>query len=142
MDDLFTLGSDREPGPWPKRLALVAVLIVLAVVVITHLPGKHEAPSRHLAIRVSISVGPVQLAGLGSGAAVGLNQAHGFTGLDPVIQSTSFARGRPSNPHRSTQHHRTGRHRVRRCPHHPVMRAGEGASWYATGSYCGRGTLQ
>jgi hypothetical protein len=142
MDDLFIMGSDREPSRWPRRLVLVAVLIVLAVVVITHLPDKREAPSRHLGVKVFISAGPVQLAGLGSGAAVGLNQAHGITGLEPLIQSSSFARGRPSTPHRSTRHHRTGRHKVRRCPHHPVMRAGEGGGTGATGSYCGGGTLQ
>ena len=137
MDDLFIVGRDRDPGPWPRRLALVAVLIVLAVVVITHLPDKRVAPSRHLVVRVSVSVGPIQLAGLGSGAAVVLNQAHGVTGLDPPIMSPSLARGRPGTPH-----HHSGRHNVRRCPHHPVMRAGDGASPGATGSYCGRGTVQ
>jgi hypothetical protein len=140
MDDLFILGSDREPRRWRRRLALVAVLIVLAVVVITHLPDKREAPSRHLAARVSVSAGPVQLAGLGSGAAVVLNQAHAITGLDPPI--TSLARGRPSTPHRSSPHHRTGRHKVGRCPHHPVLQAGDGASPDAAHRYCVRGTLE
>ena len=140
MDDLFILGSDREPRRWQRRLALVAVLIVLAVVVITHLPGEREAPSPHRGVRVFVSAGPVQLAGLGSGAAVVLNQAHGTTGLDPPI--TSLARGRPSTPRRSSPHHRTGRHKVRRCPHHPVMRAGHRARPDAADSYCVRGTLE
>jgi hypothetical protein len=126
MDDLFILGSDREPRRWRRRLALVAVLIVLAVVVITHLPDKREAPSRHLVVeapsrhlvvRVFVSAGPVQLAGLGSGAAVVLNQAHAITGLDPPI--TSLARGRPSTPHRSSRHHRTGRRRADSVPSSP-----------------------
>ena len=137
MDDLFIVGRDRDSGPWPRRLALVAVLIVLAVVVITHLPDKRETPSRHRVVRVSGSAGPVQLAGLGSGAAVVLNQAHGVTELDPPIMLPSLARGRPATPH-----HHSGRHYVRRCPHHPVMRAGDSTSPGATGSYCGSGTVQ
>ncbi|HUB37573.1 MAG TPA: hypothetical protein VMA72_01850 [Streptosporangiaceae bacterium] len=139
MDDLFILGRERNPGPWPRRLALLAVLIVLAVVVITHLPGKRVAPARHLEVRVYVSAGPVQLAGLGSGAAVVLNQAHGVTGLDPPIMSPSPARH--SSARRSTPQHRKGLRKARRCPHHPVMRAGNGASPDATGSYCGRGTV-
>jgi hypothetical protein len=142
MDDLFIVGSDRERSPWPRRLALVAALIALAVVVITHLPDKRDTPSRHLVVRVSLSAGPVQLAGLGSGAAVVLNQAHGITGLDPPIMSPSLARGRPSTPYRSTPHHRSGRRNARLCAHHPVMRGGDAASRDATGSYCVQGTVQ
>jgi hypothetical protein len=110
MDDLFIVGSDRKPSPWPRRLALVAVLIVMAVVVITHLSDKWQAPSRHPAVRivVTVSAGPVQLAGLGSGAAGLLGQADGMT--------------RPANSPAAagcrlgTTHHSAARHYARRCP--------------------------
>jgi hypothetical protein len=137
MDDLLVLGSDRQRSPWPRRLAAVAVLIAAAVVVITHLPGKREAPSRHPAVSVSVSAGPVQLAGLGSGAAGLLDQADGITGPARSATFPSPA-GRSPGP----QHHSAGRHNMSRCPYHPVMRAGDGASPDATGGYCGAGTLQ
>ena len=110
MDDLFIVGSDREPSPWPRRLALAAVLMVLAVVVITHLPDKRETPSRHPAVSVSVSVsaGPVQLAGLGSGAAGLLDQAGGIT---KPATLPSAAGGR-----RGTTHHSAARLYARRCP--------------------------
>jgi hypothetical protein len=135
MHDLLILGRDREPSPWPRRLAAVAVLIVLAVVVITHLPAKRETQPRHPA--ATASAGPVQLAGLGSGAAGLLDQADGVTRPARPATSPSAPGSRPGPPH-----HSTGRLNVRRCPHHPVMRAGDGASPDATGSYCGPGTLQ
>jgi hypothetical protein len=125
VDDLLILGSDREPRPWLRRLTVVAVLIVLAVVVITHLPHKRETPSRHPA--AAASAGPVQLAGLGSGAAGQLDQADGIT--RPATPATS-----PSAP----AHHSTGHHDLRRCSQHPVM--GAGASPNAAGS-CGAGRL-
>ena len=135
MDDLLILGRDREPSPWLRRLTVVAVLIVLAVVVITHLPDKREIPSRHPA--ATASAGPVQLAGLGSGAAGLLNQADGITRPTRPATSPSRAGGRPGTANRST-----GRHNVGRCRHHPVVRAGEDASPEATDSYCSAGTLQ
>src|ERR1700752_5549093 len=92
MDDLLILGPDRDPSPWPRRLAVVAVLIAVAVVVITHLPDKREAPSHRLAVKVSVSAGPVQLAGLGSGAAGLLGQADGVTRRARAVTS-SPARG-------------------------------------------------
>jgi len=110
MDDLLILGSDRERSPWPRRLAVVAVLIAVAVVVITHLPGKGGTPSRHPA--ASVSAGPVQLAGLGSGAAGLLDQAAGITAAARPAPSSSSASGRPG-----LQQH-GGHHDARRCPDH------------------------
>jgi len=132
MDDLLILGSDREPSPWPRRLTVVAVLIAVAAVVITHLPGKREAPSRHPA--VSVSAGPVQLAGLGSGAAGLLDHADGSTRPARPPTSASPASGRPQQ--------RSDLRNARRCPDHTVMPAGNGASPGATGSYCGAGSVQ
>ena len=129
MDDLLVLGSDREPSPWRRRLTVVAVLIVLAVVVVTHLPHKRET-SRHPA--ATASAGPVQLAGLGSGAAGPLNQADRTTRQAPPATSPSTPGGRVGPPQ-----HSTGHHNVHRCPQHTIM----GASPEPPGSYCGAGGL-
>jgi hypothetical protein len=95
MDDLLILGSDREPGPWLRRLTVVAVLIVLALVVITHLAHQRETSSRRPA--ATASAGPVQLAGLGSGAAGLLDHAHGIA--RPALPATSPSRaGRRLGP--------------------------------------------
>jgi hypothetical protein len=119
VDDLLILGPDREPSPWRRRLAVVAVLIVAAVVIITHLPGKRDAPSRHLVVpsrhlivRVSVSAGPVQLAGLGSSAASLLNHSNGITG---PATSPSPAGSRHSSQRHSSQRHCTGHRGRRRC---------------------------
>jgi len=138
MDDLLILGSDRERSPWPRRLAVVAVLIAVAVVVITHLPGNGEAPSRHPAapVSASVSAGPVQLAGLGPGAAGLLDQAAGITAAARPAPSSSPASGRPG-----PQQH-SGHRDTRRCPDHSAMAASDDASPGATRSYCGAGSAQ
>ena len=107
MDDLLILGPDREPSPWRRRLAAVAILIVLAVVIITHLPHGREASPRPPAVSVSISAGPVQLAGLGSGAASLLNHSTGITG--PAI---SLA---PAGSRHGRQRHCAGHRGTLRC---------------------------
>lgn len=67
MDDVLSHGRDREPSRRGGRLAVVVVLAVLAVVIAWHLPrGRAVPPHRGAA---AVTAGPVQLAGLGSGAA-------------------------------------------------------------------------
>jgi len=109
VDDLLILGPDREPSPWRRRLAAVAILIVLAVVIITHLPHGREASPRPPAVSVSVSIsaGPVQLAGLGSGAASLLNHSTGITG--PAI---SLA---PAGSRHGRQRHCAGHRGTLRC---------------------------
>jgi hypothetical protein len=81
MDDLLSQGKDREPSPWPPRLLVLAILILLAVAIVRHLPtGRVAVPDRQAA---ALSAGPVQLAGLGSGAAGLLDHA------DRVVRSAS-----------------------------------------------------
>ena len=91
MDDLLILGPDREPSPWPRRLTVVAVLIVLALVVIIHRPQKRDTSSRRPA--ATASAGPVQLAGLGSGAAGLLDHADGIA--RPAVPATSPSQAGP-----------------------------------------------
>jgi hypothetical protein len=68
MDDVLSHGRDREPSRRAGRLAVVVVLAVLAVVIAWHLPRGRPAPP-HRAAAAAVAAGPVQLAGLGSGAA-------------------------------------------------------------------------
>jgi hypothetical protein len=44
MRDILGQGTDRQPGPWPRRLAAIAVLLLATVVIALHLP-RHERPS-------------------------------------------------------------------------------------------------
>lgn len=61
MHDVLSQGGDRDPGPWPRRLAAAAVLVVLlAVVIVEHLPRHRDAPPRPA--RASITASPAPLA--------------------------------------------------------------------------------
>jgi hypothetical protein len=46
-DDILSQGGDREPSPWPRRLAVIAVLIVVIVggAVYLSLPRHQQAPA-------------------------------------------------------------------------------------------------
>jgi hypothetical protein len=78
MDDVLSQGGDRSVRQWPGRLPAVALLVVLAVMITWHLPRGQDAPAHHPAI--AVTRGPVQLAGLGSGAAGMLDVADGISG--------------------------------------------------------------
>ncbi len=74
MDDIISHGPEREPGGLARLAAtalILAILVVVAVVAIGHLP-RHGAAGRHRPAPV-VASGPVQLAGLGPGAARMLN---------------------------------------------------------------------
>jgi hypothetical protein len=47
MRDILSQGGDREPSPWLRRLAVVAVLALVAVVVAIHFPRHRPAPAHH-----------------------------------------------------------------------------------------------
>jgi hypothetical protein len=43
VPDILSQGRGREPGPWPRRVAAAAVLVLAAVVIVQHLPRSlHE----------------------------------------------------------------------------------------------------
>jgi hypothetical protein len=89
MEDLLSQGKDHEPSPWPPRLLVIAILVLVAVAVVRHLPGGRVAPPDHPA--ASVSAGPVQLAGLGRGAAGLLDHADGVvrSNLPPRLRSSA-----------------------------------------------------
>ena len=46
MPDTLSQGGGRETGPWPRRLAAAAVLVLATVVIIQHLPRSRPSPAR------------------------------------------------------------------------------------------------
>lgn len=78
MDDIVNLGSDREPGRWPRRLAPIVILLVLAVVIVMHVP-RGQTTAEHPPA-ATVPVGQIQLAGPGSGAASLLDRGGWVTG--------------------------------------------------------------
>ena len=60
IDDIISQGEDRDPRPWPRRLAITAVIaVVLAALIVNHLPrGGQPRHHRHAAA----SQAPVSLA--------------------------------------------------------------------------------
>jgi hypothetical protein len=44
MRDILGQGGDRQPGPWPRRLAVIAALLLATVLIVLHLP-RHQRPS-------------------------------------------------------------------------------------------------
>jgi hypothetical protein len=46
VPDTLSLGGERGPGPWPRRVVTVVVLVLAAVVVVTHLPQSRHSPAR------------------------------------------------------------------------------------------------
>jgi hypothetical protein len=75
MDDIISQRGDRAPGRWPRRPAIIALLVVLAIVALRQLPREGAIPAHRPA--TVVRAGPVQLAGLGSAVAGLLNQAGG-----------------------------------------------------------------
>ena len=96
MADILSQGTERPPG---RRLVSVTVVVaaVLAILVARHLPH-HVIPAHRPA--PAVASGPVQLAGLGSGAAALLNQGssspHPCTphAQVPAVTAPAIARSR------------------------------------------------
>jgi hypothetical protein len=61
MHDILNQGGDREPSPWPRRLAAIAALMLVAVagVVYLNLPRHRHAPAAIPRTSVTASPAPV-----------------------------------------------------------------------------------
>jgi hypothetical protein len=46
VPDTLSLGGERGPGRWPRRLAVAAVLVLAAVMIVQHLPRSRHSPAR------------------------------------------------------------------------------------------------
>jgi hypothetical protein len=49
VPDIVSQGGRRELGPWPRRLAAVALLVLVAVLIVNYLPRSRPAPPRSAA---------------------------------------------------------------------------------------------
>lgn len=57
VGDIISQRGDREPGPWPRRVAMLAVLVLAAVLIVEHLP--HHVPDRTSPRRAAVTVVPL-----------------------------------------------------------------------------------
>ena len=46
VPDILSQGRGREPGPWPRRVVAIVVLVLAGVVIVLHLPRSHDGPAR------------------------------------------------------------------------------------------------
>jgi hypothetical protein len=46
VPDILSQGGGRESGPWPRRMAAVAMLVLVAVTVVYYLPGSRHGTAR------------------------------------------------------------------------------------------------
>ncbi|MGH3205777.1 MAG: hypothetical protein ACRDP5_27540 [Streptosporangiaceae bacterium] len=46
MPDVLSQGGGREPGPWPRRVAAIVVLVLAGVVIVLHLPRSRDGAAR------------------------------------------------------------------------------------------------
>jgi hypothetical protein len=88
--DNLRVSEDRGPSPWPPRLLVIAILVLAGVAIVRHLPPAPVAPPHRPA--AAESTGPVQLAGLGSGAAHLLDHSQGI-GAPPAPVRRQFSAG-------------------------------------------------
>jgi len=50
VPDILSQGGGRESGPWPRRLAAAAALVLVAVTVVHYLPRPRHGPARSAAV--------------------------------------------------------------------------------------------
>jgi hypothetical protein len=84
LPDILSQGEGREAGPWPRRLAVGAVLVVVVAVAIVHyLPRSHPRPARAAATAsppLAVSGGSVS-GGSVSGGSVSGGSVSGDSGI-------------------------------------------------------------
>jgi len=80
VPDILSQGEGREHGPWPRRVAVVAALVLVAVLIVHYLPrSRHEAGRpAHVAVRAAPL--PPGVARAASGDAGVVAEPDGITG--------------------------------------------------------------
>ena len=105
LPDILSQGEGREAGPWPRRLAVGAVLVVVVAVAIVHyLPRSHPRPARAAATASpplavsggSVSGGSVS-GGSVSGGSVSGGSVSGASGIAATGQVAPIG-GLPAQP--------------------------------------------
>jgi hypothetical protein len=62
VPDTLSLGGERGPGPWPRRLAVAAVLVLAAVMIAQHLPRSRHSRARPVPAAATVTA-PVAVSG-------------------------------------------------------------------------------
>jgi hypothetical protein len=68
VPDTLSLGGDRKPGQWPRRVAAAAVLVLAAVVIVHYLPRSPHSPARPARSAATVTA-PVAASGVTEPAA-------------------------------------------------------------------------
>jgi hypothetical protein len=57
VPDILSQGGGRESGPWPRRVAAVAVLVLVAALIVHYLPRSRHGTARP--VRAAVTVAPL-----------------------------------------------------------------------------------
>ena len=80
MPDILSQGGGRESGPWPRRVAAAAVLVLVAVLIVQHLPRSRHGTARPVRAAVTATPLPLAVSGAVSGDAGVAAEPDGITG--------------------------------------------------------------
>jgi hypothetical protein len=80
VPDILSQGGQREHGPWPRRVAVAVVLVVVAVVIVQHLPRSRHGTARPAQAAVTATPVPLAVSGAVSGASGVAAEPDGITG--------------------------------------------------------------
>ena len=79
MPDILSQGGGRESGPWPRRVAAAAVLVLVAVTIVHYLPRSRHGTARPVQAAVTATPPPA-VSGAVSGDAGIAAEPNGITG--------------------------------------------------------------
>jgi hypothetical protein len=79
VPDILSQGGGRESGPWPRRVAAVAVLVLVAVLIVHYLPQSRHQTARPARGAVTVTPPPAVSSAVSGDAGV-VEEPDGITG--------------------------------------------------------------
>jgi hypothetical protein len=80
VPDILSQGGGRELGPWPRRMAAAAVLVLVTVAIVHYLPRSPHKPARPAQAAATATPPPPAISGAVSGDAAVAEEPDGITG--------------------------------------------------------------